>query len=108
VEVLTAGLSGIGRADKPAAGGSPVFLQLIDPKAFAGADALKREASWLADACRDSQPRPGVAAVRMPGDTSHAKRRAQLASGVELYPSIMPDLKVWADRFGVTAPAPRN
>jgi L-lactate dehydrogenase len=108
VEVLTAGLSGIGRADKPAGGGSPVFLQLLDPKAFAGVDALKREASWLADACRHSQPRPGGAAVRMPGDTSHAKRRAQLASGVELYPSIMPDLKVWADRFGVTAPAPRN
>src|SRR5947208_466994 len=52
VEVLTTGLSGIGRADKPAGGSAPVFLQVIDPGAFAGADALKREASWLAEACR--------------------------------------------------------
>jgi LDH2 family malate/lactate/ureidoglycolate dehydrogenase len=105
VEVLTAGLCGTGRADKPTGGGSPVFVQVIDPKVFAGVDALKREASWLAQACRVSKPRPGVAAVRMPGDTALAKRRAQLASGVELYPSIMPDLKIWADRFGIAVPA---
>jgi len=104
VEVLTAGLCGTGRADKPAGGGSPVFLQVIDPDAFAGVDALKRETSWLAAACRASKPRPGVAAVRMPGDTALAKRRAQLTSGVELYPSIMPDLKVWADKFQVAVP----
>jgi L-lactate dehydrogenase len=108
VEVLTAGLSGSGRADKPTGGGTPVYLQLIDPKAFGGVDALKREASWLANACRSSKPRPGIAAVRMPGDTALAKRRAQLKSGVELYPSIMPDLKVWADKFGVTPPEPRG
>jgi LDH2 family malate/lactate/ureidoglycolate dehydrogenase len=107
VEVLTAGLCGSGRADKPTGGGSPVFVQVIDPDAFAGVDALKREASWLARACRASKPRPGVAAVRMPGDTAHGRRRAQLASGVELYPSIMPGLKTWADKFGIAPPPPR-
>jgi LDH2 family malate/lactate/ureidoglycolate dehydrogenase len=108
VEVLTAGLSGIGRADKPAAGSAPVFLQLLDPGAFAGAQALKREASWLADACRKTRPRPEAVRVRMPGDSALARRRAQLDSGVELYRSIMPDLKVWADRFGITAPTARH
>jgi LDH2 family malate/lactate/ureidoglycolate dehydrogenase len=107
VEVLTAGLSGTGRADKPTGGGTPVFIQVIDPKAFAGVDALKREASWLAQACRSSKPRPGVGAVRMPGDTARSRRRAQLDSGVELYPSIMPELKIWANRFGITAPSDR-
>ena len=108
VEVLTAGLSGTGRADKPTGGGTPVFIQVIDPEGIRRRDALKREASWLAQACRSSKPRPGVGAVRMPGDTARSRRRAQLNSGVELYPSIMPELKIWADRFGITAPPDRQ
>jgi L-lactate dehydrogenase len=104
VEALTAGLCGSGRADKPTGGGTPVFLQVIDPEAFAGFAALKREASWLARACRSSKPRPGVAAVRMPGDTANARRQAQLAGGVELYPSIIPGLHAWADKFGIAVP----
>jgi L-lactate dehydrogenase len=104
VEALTAGLCGSGRADKPTGAGSPVFIQLIDPEAFAGVAALKREASWLAQACRASKPRPGVAAVRMPGDTANARRQTQLANGVELYPSIIPDLEGWADKFGIAVP----
>jgi L-lactate dehydrogenase len=105
VEALTAGLSGIGRADGPTSGGTPVFLQLIDPGAFAGVAALKREGSWLAQACRNSKPRPGVAAVRMPGDQANARRRAQLKAGVELYATVIPDLKAWADRFGIKQPS---
>jgi LDH2 family malate/lactate/ureidoglycolate dehydrogenase len=104
VEALTAGLSGIGRAHGPTSGGTPVFLQLIDPGAFAGVAALKREGSWLAEACRNSKPRPGVAAVRMPGDQANALRRAQLNAGVELYATVMPDLKAWADRLGIKQP----
>jgi L-lactate dehydrogenase len=77
---------------------------MIDPGAFAGLDALKREASWLAQACRSSKPRPGVATVRMPGDTANARRQAQLARGVELHPSIMPRLQAWADKFGIAVP----
>jgi L-lactate dehydrogenase len=104
VEVLTAGLCGTGRADKPSGGGAPVFVQVIHPGAFAGVAALKREASWLAQACRSSKPRPGVPAVRMPGDTALMKRSAQLSQGVELYHSIMPSLKPWAVKFGMAVP----
>ena len=42
VEVLTAGLAGTGRADRPSGGGTPVFLQLIDPQAFGGVSALNQ------------------------------------------------------------------
>jgi L-lactate dehydrogenase len=109
VEVLTAGLSGLGRADEVKPGtGTPVFLQLIDPAAFAGVDALKREASWLADACRSTPPRVGVSQVRMPGDTAAARRREQLADGVALYPAIMPELGKWAAKLGVATPEPRG
>lgn len=104
VEVLTAGLSGFGRADKPTGGGTPVFVQIINPKSFGGVAALKRETSWLAHACRASKPRKGAAAVRMPGDTAIARRRLQLKSGIELHPSIMPALTTWAERLSVQVP----
>jgi LDH2 family malate/lactate/ureidoglycolate dehydrogenase len=108
VDALTTGLSGMGRVSKPVGGGTPVFLQLIDPNGFAGVESFNREMSFLAQACRSSRPRAGIAAVRMPGDTALARRCAQLQQGVELYPSIMPDLRTWADRFGIVPPGPRN
>jgi len=40
VDALTTGLSGAGRGTKVPGGGTPVFLQLIDPNAFAGVQAL--------------------------------------------------------------------
>jgi L-lactate dehydrogenase len=107
VDVLTTGLSGAGRVTKVPGGGTPVFLQLIDPNAFAGMQALKSETGLLAKACRSSNPRTGVAAVKMPGDTALARRRVQLRKGIELYPSIMPDLMPWAEKFGITAPPQR-
>ncbi|MFZ1095343.1 MAG: Ldh family oxidoreductase, partial [Xanthobacteraceae bacterium] len=106
VDALTTGLAGAGRAGKSASEGTPVFLQLIDPKAFGGEEAFRREAGFLAKACRNSRPRAGVAAVRMPGDTALARRRAQLEKGVELYGSIMPAVIPWADKFKITPPAP--
>jgi hypothetical protein len=41
----------------------------------------------------------------MPGDAALARRRAQLETGIELYPSIMPDLIAWADKFKLAPPA---
>jgi L-lactate dehydrogenase len=105
VEALTAGLAGFGRADEAkASGGTPVFLQLIDPDAFAGKSALRREAGWLAKACRASKPLREGTRVRMPGDSALAARHEQLKSGVALYPSIMPELRKWADKLQVPAP----
>lgn len=106
VEVLTAGLTGTGRANPQAsAGGTPVFLQVMNPAFFAGAEALKSEASWLAGAVRKSKPRPGGKPVRMPGDTANALRRKQLDAGVELHPGIMPELAKLAQKLGVPTPA---
>ena len=107
VEVLTAGLAGTGRANPQAsAGGTPVFLQIINPASFAGTAALEAEASWLADACRKSRPRPGQGAVRMPGDSANALRREQQERGVRLHPTIMPELAKWAQKLDVEMPAP--
>jgi LDH2 family malate/lactate/ureidoglycolate dehydrogenase len=107
VDAFTTGLAGAGRATKSASAGTPVFLQLIDPNAFGGEEAFRREAGFLAKVCRSSRPRPGIDTVRMPGDAALARRRSQLDRGIKLYPSIMPDLMPWADKLKVVPPVPK-
>ena len=106
VEALTGGLAGFGRADPPEGWGATVFVQIIDPEAFAGSDALTRQTQHLADACRDNPPRAGAQPVRLPGDKGLAKRREQLESGLALNLEILPALQPWADKFVVAMPAP--
>ena len=88
-EALTQGLSGFGRADKPA--GSPVgiFLQVIDPQAFSGLDAFTRQTSWLVQACRNNTPAPGVARVRVPGEQAMSRQRKAMKEGVPLADSVV-------------------
>lgn len=105
VEALTQGLGGFGRAEAPAQWGASVFVQVIDPSAFGGAEAFRRETGWLAAACRNSPPVPGVDAVRLPGQRGLARKRAALADGVPLYPGIMEALTPHAARRGVPLPA---
>lgn len=106
VETLTGGLAGFGRADPPEGWGATVFVQMIDPQAFAGSDALTRQTQHIADACRDNLPRAGAQPVRLPGDKGLAKRREQLEAGVALNLEILPALQPWADKLGVAMPVP--
>jgi LDH2 family malate/lactate/ureidoglycolate dehydrogenase len=104
IEALTQGLPGFGRAEKPTGWGAGIFIQLFDPAAFGGAAAFIRETGWIAAACRDNPPAPGVAAVRLPGQQGLAKKREALAKGVPLYPGIIDALKPWAEKFRVSLP----
>lgn len=103
-EALTQGLAGYGRADAPKGANAAVAVQVWDPVAFGGRNAFLRQTSWLAEACRSNPPRPGVAAVRLPGQHALARRRAALAEGVALHPNILAGLAPHADRLGVRAP----
>ena len=93
VEALTMGLGGFGRAEPAEGWGASVFVQLLDPDAFAGGAAFRRQTTWLADACHASTPRPGVERVRLPGESALARRRQAMAEGVSLYPGIMARLE---------------
>ena len=93
IEALTMGLGGFGRVEPAEGWGASVFVQLLDPDAFAGGDAFRRQTGWIADACRRSTPRPGVERVRLPGEAALARRRRALAEGVELYPGIWEKLR---------------
>ena len=105
IEALTAGLAGYGRVDSPAGWGATVFVQVLDPEAFGGLAAFKRQMDALADAAHSSKPRPGVDRVRLPGERGLQRFREQTAHGVALYPTIMPALAVWAEKYGVPLPA---
>ena len=104
VEAVTGGLAGFGRADPKEGWGATVFVQIIDPQAFAGLDAFTRQTQGIADACRSNPPRAGCATVRLPGDNGHRKRAAQLNDGVTLHPDILPALQPLAERYGVVVP----
>ncbi|MEW9584292.1 Ldh family oxidoreductase [Paraburkholderia sp. DGU8] len=106
IEALTSGLAGFGRADPSEGWGATVFMTLYDPAAFCGEQEFKRQMDWLADACRNNPPRPGVESVRMPGDGGMARRAAQLAGGVRLHDTIRPALEVCGQRYGIAFPSP--
>ena len=104
VEALTAGLAGHGRADPLEPLGASVFLQILDPEAFSGGDAFRRQMGWVAQACLDNPPRKGFDRVRLPGQNGLLRRERQLRDGVELEPSILPALTPWAEKFRVALP----
>lgn len=104
-EALTGALAGHGRADPKEGWGATVLVQALDPEAFGGREAFVRQAQHIAQQCRDTPPRPGVDAVRLPGERALARRREQLAEGVLLHASILPALAPWAQRLQVAMPA---
>ena len=108
VEALTGGLAGHGRADDKEGWGATVFLQIIDPDAFAGAGEFTRQTTELVRRCHASRPAKPGTAVRIPGERGVRLASQQREEGVELYPSIMPLLRPWAEKLGVTPPAPRG
>jgi len=107
VEAMTAALTGFGRADPKEGWGATVFVQALDPAAFGGLDAFRRQMDWLVAACHGATPRPGVERVRLPGERGLALMREQLAQGVVLHPTILPALEPWAAKLGVAMPSER-
>lgn len=106
VETMTAALAGRGRADTSEGWGATVFVQALDPAAFGGVVAFRRQIDWIVAACHDATPRPGGERVRLPGERGLALYREQQKRGVALHPVIMPLLEKWASNLGVTLPAP--
>jgi L-lactate dehydrogenase len=106
VEIMTGCLTGVGHSGDPKDAGNLVYFQILDPNAFAGRDQVAADAGLLAKLCRASRPQPGGRGVRMPGESATARRREQMASGIALYPTVLPELLKWSQTLGVEAPAP--
>jgi L-lactate dehydrogenase len=101
VEALTGGLAGHGRADPKEGWGATVFIQLMNPACFAGAEEFRRQTEHVAAACRATSPRPGFERVRLPGESGLRRRADQLQHGVELHASILPAIEPWSRKLGV-------
>jgi len=104
VEALTGGLAGHGRADPGEGWGATVFVQVMHPACYGGAEAFRRQTEQVAANCRATPPRPGFERVRLPGESGIRRRAEQLARGVELHPGILPALQPWAAKLQVALP----
>jgi len=103
-EALTHGLSGHGRMLDPRGWQANVFLQVLDPDMFAGADILRREMSFFAESAHKVPPIDPDRPVRLPGERGLAFRAMQLQDGVALSAAIVEGLRPWAEKFDLTLP----
>ena len=104
VEALALALPGYGRAQKPDMFGQGVFVQAMDPAAFAGREAFLAETDHLVAACRASRARPGVDRVRVPGERALASMAEQNRDGVKVLPGAIEKLAPWVKKTGVAFP----
>jgi L-lactate dehydrogenase len=103
VEALTQGLAGHGRRDAPGRWGASVYLQLVDPDAFAGREAFVDQMSFLAEACRDNVPINPARPVRLPGEQASRLITQAEREGLDLPGKVARSLRDWAGRLGVDA-----
>lgn len=101
VEILTSGLAGHGRVDKPQKWGASVFLQVIDPEAFGGKENFKKQTQHLVDTFKQSKPVDPKKPVRIPGERALKLRSINEEEGIELHPEIISSLKDWGIKLGV-------
>ena len=103
VEALTQGLAGYGRRDQPTNWGAGVYLQIMDPAAFSGADAFTAQMDFLIDQCHANPPIDPDAPVRLPGERASRLIAEAEAHGVALRTSTVESLRDWSARLGVTS-----
>jgi LDH2 family malate/lactate/ureidoglycolate dehydrogenase len=104
VEAMTGGLAGHGRADPAEGWGATVFLQIIDPQAFAGLSAFERQLDHVVELCQHSKSAKQGEKVRLPGERGLQHQEDCQLNGLPLYDSIMPALMPWAEKFNIPVP----
>ncbi len=102
VEALTQGLSGFGRRDAPTRWGANVYLQLIDPDAFAGRAAALEQMDFLAEQCHANEPIDPSNPVRLPGEQASRNIERHRRDGVPVSASTVATLRHWAEKLGVS------
>ncbi len=106
-EILSMALGGYGRADdnlEADGEANSIYIQMINPAVFGPMPDFLKQTQAIKLMCENSSHREGDEAVRVPGQRAWQRRLDQMENGVELYPSIMQDLKPWAKKLGVNLP----
>ncbi len=104
IEMLTHGLGGFGRLDSEKRWGANVFLQLIDPDAFAGREAFLRQMDYLTGRCHANAPIDPTNPVRMPGEMAQRRIAEAQRAGLDLAPKVFDALTAAATRHGIAMP----
>ena len=101
IEALTQGLSGFGRMDAPTRWGASVYLQIIDPAAFAGAQASMAQMDFFVAQCHANDPVDPAKPVRLPGEQASRNIEQSRREGILLAPATVAALRRWASRLDV-------
>lgn len=105
-EVLSQVLAGHGRASAAGEGeANSVFLEILDPAAFADPADYRREMRALTDLVGAAAPDDPTVPVRMPGAAAWHRRAVAQRDGLEPYPGVFEALLPWAQRLDVALPA---
>ncbi len=104
VEAMTTALSGHGRANEPNGWLSSVFLQIIDPAAFAGQQAFTDQMDYLVEKSLASAVPEGKPPVRLPGQRALKLRGEYRQNGVPLSNIITSAMAKYGRKFGVAMP----
>lgn len=82
VEALTAGLAAVPRTPEAPKLGGTVFVQVLDPEAFGGLDAMSDVMGDVSALCHASAPADPANPVRLPGEAGLRRKTEQLQNGV--------------------------
>jgi len=106
LDILVGGLSGglCPPAGPDAEGINNVLLVVWDPSRFAGRSHFLSEADKLVDYIRNSPRKPGVDAIRLPGDRANESHRERSANGIPLDAGTWHTLVKLAEKQGVAVP----
>ncbi len=106
-EILSMALGGYGRANDTVTSdgeANSVYIQMINPDAFGSQTNFLKQAQAIKAMCENSTHKAGDEAVRVPGQRAWQRRQDQMVNGVELFPTIMEDLKPWTEKMDVELP----
>jgi len=107
IDILCGALSG-GLVSRPKAEtpkGNCVFMLVLDPAHFGGAEHFASEVRQLAQFVRDCPRAEGVDEILLPGDPERRIRARRSAQGIPLDEGNWQKLVELADKLGVKAPA---
>jgi L-lactate dehydrogenase len=104
VEALSQGLSGYGRKDAPKRWGGNTFVQVIDPKLFAGLDAFTDQMDFLSGQARKNKPIDPKRPVRIPGDAAAKGIADAETNGIEIDDATWMSIAACAEKLGVATP----
>ena len=101
IEALSQGLSGSGRSRKLKTMNLSIYIQVIDPNAFAGLETFKNEMSFLYNECINNPPIDKNNKVRMPGQNALLRRKKSIKNGINLSKETLKSLEEISKKFHI-------